>query len=132
MRLLATAVCVLFLGCAEEAEPAVEPPPVERSIDELSPPPSPVDPVEVSTGFVAALHAEALRVRDGRGVERDPARAAQMLERACDRGFAPSCIALSDMVEAGDGVAADADRARSLLEQACASGSTDACDRLGH
>lgn len=55
-----------------------------------------------------------------------------MLERACDEGFAASCIDLADMLEAGDGIAADPGRARGVLERACESGSTAACDRLGH
>jgi len=74
---------------------------------------------------VAALHEQALRTDDA-------ARSAAMLEQACDRAFAPSCVALADRYESGEGVEPDPERAAQLLEQACMDGSTLACDRLGH
>ena len=107
---------------AASGEPTAAP--VERSADER-------EPVEASpsveqTGApAAALHQRALR-------EPDPARAAQMFERACERSFAPACVAFADVLEAGDGLATDPERARVVLEQACLDGSTIACDRLGH
>jgi hypothetical protein len=119
---------LLVSACATEAAPsvppAVEAPPVERSPEENEPV-EPVPSIETTTGVVAGLHQAAL-------TEADPESAAQMLEQACDRGFAPSCIALADRFESGDGVQADPERARGLLEQACMDGSTIACDRLGH
>jgi TPR repeat protein len=133
MRIAAPALLLaLALGCAEEPPPpASEDPPtpadVERSADELEPPEEPPDPVEVSGGFAAGQHSRAMRLR-----EEEPERAAEMLGGACDRGFAPSCLALADMLEGGEGVDPDPDRARGLLEQACFDGSTAACDRLGH
>ncbi len=128
-------------GCGEEGAPLEAPPEApaelaaqtpaepdlaERSPDELEPP-VPIDPAHASGAFVAARHQAALQARAA-----EPARAATMLEGACDDGFAPSCLALADMLEAGEGVDADPDRARGLLEQACMDGSTLACDRLGH
>lgn len=116
------------LGCTADpdvSEPTWEPRvDVERSPDETEPadpPPS----IEQTGAPVAALHARAMR-------EPDPEVAAQLFEQACDRAFAPSCIALADRLEGGEGVEPDPSRARGLLEQACMEGSTIACDRLGH
>ncbi len=115
-----------FLACActaEEITPVTRAP-VERSPEENLPVEA-APSIEATTGAVAGLHRAAL-------AETDPADAAQMLEQACDRGFAPSCIALADRLESGEGVDPDPERARELLEQACMDGSTIACDRLGH
>lgn len=126
-----TACLLVLAGCAEEPPPEPAPAPTEapesvRSAEELEPA-EPLDPVETSGGFHGARHQEASRIR-----QTEPARAARLYEGACDRGFAPSCLALADMLEAGEGVDADPDRARGLREQACMEGSTLACDRLGH
>ena len=132
MRVLPLALGLVFLsGCSPDTGDASrEPAPLpalERSTDELEPadpPPS----AEASGGFTAAAHEQALRLRAN-----EPARAVEMLEGGCDRGFAPSCLALADMLEAGRGVEADPEAARAVLEQACFSTeSTEACDRLGH
>ena len=129
MRTVAlTIASILATACAPEEAPA-RPAPVEvtevaRSPEEnveVEAPPS----VEVSGAAVAALHRRAL-------AEPDDARAAEMLEQACDRGFSASCVALAVRLEDGRGVEPDAERARGLLEQACLDGSTMACDRLGH
>lgn len=118
-------VALLACACAtEEVEPAAPAPPVERSPEENEPVED-VPSIETSGGVVAGLHRAAL-------AEADPSSAATMLEQACDRGFAPSCIALADRLESGEGVEPDPERARGLLEQACMDGSTIACDRLGH
>lgn len=136
MRWAGIGLCLLmFLGCGTEAGAPTDPAPfdpaepvpaptVERSPDEDEPFEAP-SAIEQSTGFVAALHQQALR-------ESDPGRAAQMLERACDDGFVPSCLAFADRLEAGEGVDPNPERAAELVEQACAEGSTLACDRMGH
>lgn len=130
-RLPLALALALGLGCSAEPSsddapeaPADPSPPVERSPDEtepVEPPPS----AEQTGAPVAALHEQALRIDDA-------ARAAAMLEQACDRAFTPSCVALADRYESGEGVEPDPARAAQLLEQACMDGSTIACDRLGH
>ncbi len=124
MRTTLLSLCALaLLACAPDADPA-EAPAIERSPDEAEP--APVAPSIEATGApVAALHEQGLR-------DADRARGAQMLEQACDRGFAPSCLAFAERLEAGDGIEPDAERARGLFEEGCESGSTLACDRLGH
>ncbi len=128
MRRAAVLTCGLLLVSACQAEGAPEPTepaaPIERSPEENEPvelAPS----VELTGASAAALHRRALR-------EADPARAAEMFERACDSSFTPACIAFADVLEAGDGLSPDPERARVVLEQACLDGSTIACDRLGH
>lgn len=122
------ALTFLLLTACAETTPG-EAPPVERSSVERSAEEN--EPVELvpsvarSTGPLAAMHQQALR-------HGDRTEAAAMLERACDDGFVPSCLALADRLEAGDGVEPDAARAAELVEMACAEGSSLACDRMGH
>ena len=104
-------------------EPVVEAPeaaPVENDRPE-EPSPAPAVP----SGSEA--HTTAMRARAA-----DPTAAVHAMEDLCDRGYAPSCVVLAEMLEAGEGVEADPARAQGALEQACMGGSTEACDRLGH
>ena len=114
---------LLLTACAEtvpaEPAPAVERSPEEDEPVELAP------SIERSAGSLAAMHRQALH-------HADRAEAAAMLERACEAGFVPSCLALADRLEAGDGVEPDPARAAELVEMACAEGSSLACDRVGH
>ena len=124
--LLTIAALLVLVACGTEEAPVSPEPfePVERSPEETLPV-EPAPSVEVTGAPVAALHEQALR-------HEDPAAGASMLEQACDRGFAASCVALADRYESGEGVDPDPEHARALLEGACLDGSTIACDRLGH
>jgi len=57
--------------------------------------------------------------RDGDGVARDLATAAERYRTSCDAGFAPSCSALGKLYLAGAGVPRDKVRAKKLLIQSC-------------
>jgi uncharacterized protein len=63
----------------------------------------------------------------GRGVDRDPARAAQLLQRGCDGGELAQCRRLGKMCAAGEGVVKDAARATELFARACRGGIHEAC-----
>jgi TPR repeat protein len=52
------------------------------------------------------------------GLERDPARAAELFEGACETEMA-GCFHLAGLIAAGEGVTQDWERARELYEQAC-------------
>jgi TPR repeat protein len=70
----------------------------------------------------------AVLVRDGRGVEQDKARAADLFERACLGRFAGSCAELGDMLARGDGIEKDLARALELYRIACRLEDSDACE----
>lgn len=70
--------------------------------------------------------------RLGRGVGRDPARAAGYYTRSCDAGYADSCADLGFMYLRGDGMASDDHRAFALFQEACDGGSALGCSNLGY
>lgn len=55
---------------------------------------------------------------EGKGDERVPERAVEVLTNGCDREDAASCDRLADLYEKGVGVEEDADRAQQLRERA--------------
>lgn len=57
-------------------------------------------------------------------------RAAKLLGRACDDGYALACDALGVMTQEGRGVRESPARAKSLFLRACRGGHTEACERL--
>src|SRR5437763_1567628 len=72
-----------------------------------------------------ACLALANAYRNGKGVARDAARAAEVLRSACYsfirvRGLGPICAELAEMVDAGEGVAQDPAHATELYAVACA------------
>jgi TPR repeat protein len=79
-----------------------------------------------SCGILAAMH-----VRGGEGVERDDAKAAPLLKKACDGGHATSCTLLGRLTEDGRGTAKDPAAAAALYEKACNDGEALACGGLG-
>ncbi|MEM1348816.1 MAG: hypothetical protein AAGI01_09690, partial [Myxococcota bacterium] len=73
-------------------------------------------------------HGLASLMRSGRGVARDPRRAAVVYAKACDAGFAASCRILGLMLLRGDApLAPDPERGAEVLERACVGGMARAC-----
>lgn len=70
------------------------------------------------------MHAE------GRGVVRDPQRAAALYRKACDAANFHGCSRLGTLYEAGFGVVTDAQKARSLYARACDLGGSYGCSNL--
>jgi hypothetical protein len=72
----------------------------------------------------------AARYAGGLGVVKDPYRARDLYDKACDGGDALACLSLGALYEAGDGVLQDSYRARQLFRRACDGGNEEACARL--
>jgi localization factor PodJL len=85
----------------------------------------------VASGDPAALYEAGLRLAEGRGVARDPAKAAALLQRAASTGLAPAQYLLGSLKEKGSGVTKDIQAARQLYEQAAASGNRQAMHNIG-
>jgi TPR repeat protein len=68
-----------------------------------------------------------LAARKARGPSPDPAAAAALYDRACERWDPKSCLALSEMLDAGEGTPANPARARALRARACELGAKQAC-----
>ena len=67
---------------------------------------------------------------NGLGVERDEARGASFLERACNAGESNGCLTLGALYWEGSGVPKDRARARRLFDRACRDGNERACHNL--
>jgi hypothetical protein len=65
------------------------------------------------------------------GATRDLAKAAALLEKACDGDHLPSCANLGRLHVAGDGVARDPARAVQLFKRGCDAGHASSCTDLG-
>jgi TPR repeat protein len=63
----------------------------------------------------------------GKGVGADPAYAATLLARVCDRGNARACFELARLYKAGEGVKSNGKRAADLFEKACKLGLDEGC-----
>ena len=63
----------------------------------------------------------------GRGVTRDPVRAARFFAQACDGDLAAGCVNLAVANRRGIGVPRDTPRARELFAKACRLGDATAC-----
>jgi len=90
----------------------------------------PQDPVaeRAPCGDADRCHAKAVEAeRTG-----DKARAAELLEHACDLASGHACFRLGVWLRDGAGVPANEARSRELFERGCRHGSTGACDALGH
>jgi len=86
-------------------------------------------PTTCEEGAAAACVAAAERYAVGQGVAADPARAAQLFERACDLHDAAACARLGDVLARGRG--RDANRAAAAYQRACDAGRLEACASLG-
>lgn len=64
-------------------------------------------------------------------LERDPAAAKRLHERACNSGVAYSCSRLGVAYFYGDGTPKDSARAARYFELSCAAGDADGCNNLG-
>ena len=89
-------------------------------------------------GHIHACSALALQVQDGRGVARDPARAAQMNRKVCDAGWGIGCFNLALQTMNGTGVDPDPKKGMALFKEAeplyakqCAAGDLQWCTNLG-
>jgi uncharacterized protein len=67
---------------------------------------------------------------NGRGVEKDPAQAAQWYRRAADKGNAQAQFNLGDLYEAGRGVDKDLNQALDWFRKAAKQGYGDAAQRV--
>jgi TPR repeat protein len=63
----------------------------------------------------------------GRIVERNPARAAQWYEKACDLGSGDGCLYYGRMLRIGDGIQRDDAKGREILLRACTLGTGAGC-----
>ena len=68
------------------------------------------------------------RYREGEGVAKDLAKAAQLYQKACEAGHAGSCFNLANRYREGEGVAKDLVKAAQLYQQACDEGEARACE----
>jgi len=66
----------------------------------------------------------------GEGVPRDMIKARQMLEGACDGGYAPGCFNVAIIHREGFGTARDESQAQARFRQGCQLGYQDACKAL--
>jgi localization factor PodJL len=101
----------------------------------LDPPPeaigSPRLRASALAGDPAAEFEIAMRLAEGRGVARDPAKAAAWFERAASQGLVPAQYRLGSMTEKGLGRPKDLNAARELYEQAAGRGNVQAMHNLG-
>jgi TPR repeat protein len=81
-------------------------------------------------GDLASCTRAGLLYGDGRGVDRDDAKAWSLLDDACRRGDALGCGALGDLLVADDGLRRDTARAAALARAACEAGDGHGCARL--
>lgn len=68
----------------------------------------------------------------GKGVAKDPNKAAQFYQKACDGGEMLGCNNLGNAYSKGEGVAKDLDKAAQLYQKACDGGEMFGCIYLGH
>ena len=66
----------------------------------------------------------------GKGVAKDPNKAAQLYQKACDGGEMGGCGNLANAYEKGDGVTKDLSKAAQLYEKACDGGDMRGCSNL--
>jgi len=78
-------------------------------------------------GWMDGCEHVAIAYLRSEGVVRDPAKAAEHLDKACQGGLSTSCANLGFMHYSADGVPRDADKGIAYLEQACGMGHPDAC-----
>ena len=86
-------------------------------------------PTTCEEGAAALCVAEGERYVAGQGVAADPARAAQLFERACDLRDFSGCARLGDVLARGRG--RDVSRASAAYQRACDGGRLEACASLG-
>ena len=104
----------------------VDPAGVDSDLDEIS-------PMTCSDGDGGWANCVELgeSYRQGDGVPRDAARAAEFYRQACLGGDAAGCNQLGTMYSAGEGVRRDPIRAAGLFEGVCDSGYAVGCHNLG-
>ena len=83
------------------------------------------------TGSAPACRELAGRLRDGTGVARDGARAADLFTATCERGDGDSCTELGRMHRMGTGVTCDDRLALPLYQRGCELGSAMGCHNAG-
>lgn len=88
---------------------------------------SPDQPLQDACDGGDACNKLGAMYRDGRGVPNDDNRAAQLFQKACDRGDAFGCSGLGFMYMSGQGVKVDHNRASESYQKACDLGSAPAC-----
>jgi TPR repeat protein len=66
----------------------------------------------------------------GLGVPKNPSRAEQAYQKACDLGNAASCVSLANMYTNGSGLPEDRARAALLRQKACDLGDSKMCGNV--
>jgi hypothetical protein len=78
-------------------------------------------------GWMAACESLGIAYLEGRGTQRDPARAAVEFGKACQSGVATACASVAYQFTHGDGVALNDRQALTYLDKACKLGMSTAC-----
>ena len=68
----------------------------------------------------------------GEGVAKDPNKAAQLYQKACDGGEMFGCIYLGHCYQEGNGIVKDPEKAVKLYQKACDGGEMFGCGNLAH
>lgn len=83
-------------------------------------------------GVMRACNELGARYLAGEGVPRDPARARQLFERACEGGEIGACFNLAHLFHTGaEGVSVDLALAARYYDRACTGNDMGACSNLG-
>jgi localization factor PodJL len=122
---------------AMEPAKAAETPAIENSANASAPadlPAADVGPIALreaaAKGDNKALFEVASRYADGRGVSKDPQKAAQWFQKAADAGFAPAQFRLGSFYEKGSGVERSAQKAKEFYQLAAEQGNASAMHNL--
>ena len=81
-------------------------------------------------GQPAGCYNLANKYYQGKGVEQDYSKAAELYKQACDGSFFKGCMILGALYTEGKGVEQDYSKAAELFIKACDGGETAACDFL--
>lgn len=84
-----------------------------------------------SMGLAEACYRVSLAYRDGRGVDKDSARAIALLEESCEGKYFDACSGLGYSYQTGTGAEKDIIKASGLYKKACDGGSLLGCSNLG-
>ncbi len=129
---------VLTTGAINEQKPSiagVQSPKIRtvKSLDVPVIPPSITDAATVSAiagGDPVAMYDLGMKLREGRGIERDQAAALNWFKASSELGHIPSTIRYAKMLEKGEGTIKDVSRAMSFYQRAADKGSREATHAL--
>ncbi len=84
----------------------------------------------IAAGDGSAMYELGMKLRDGRGVERDQAAASNWFKAGAELGHIPSTVRYAKMLEKGEGIAKDLSGAMSFYQRAADKGSREATHAL--